>query len=112
MRIEAYRNTGAPAGPPVGPNSYTRTRKLDAKGNAVFNQVLGPFAPIRTTDANLIFELIDMNPLSAGVVAAFATIRLRELLDQRVCIISFFFRSNFSREFLIFSMMSASSLFD
>jgi len=70
------------AGPPVGPLSDTGIIKLTDEGNASINQSLGPFAPIRTQDADAIFEILDMSPNSNEASIANASIKLRELQDQ------------------------------
>eukprot|EP01035_Chromulina_nebulosa_P020166 gene20166-26180_t len=70
------------AGPPVGPLSDTGIIKLTDEGNASINQSLGPFAPIRTQDADAVFEILDMSPNSNEASIANASIKLRELQDQ------------------------------
>jgi hypothetical protein len=82
--IKGHRQRGPPAGPPKGPNSDTATRKLDNDGRIVFNQVMGPYAPIRTQDADVVFEIIDMSQKNAADVSlATASVKLRDLLDQK-----------------------------
>ena len=74
---------GTPPGPPIGPYSYSRTVELSpAKGVAVFDQAVGPFAPIKTLDADVIFDILDGKPEMNNAVVAKATISLRELQDQ------------------------------
>jgi hypothetical protein len=85
--IRGSRNIGTQAGPAWTPKSDTETHKLDSDYKAVFNQVMGPYAPIRTQDAEVVFEIMEViktggkgKSLSSVAVA---TKRLRELLDQK-----------------------------
>eukprot|EP00607_Mallomonas_marina_P006279 CAMPEP_0182438386 /NCGR_PEP_ID=MMETSP1167-20130531/85737_1 /TAXON_ID=2988 /ORGANISM="Mallomonas Sp, Strain CCMP3275" /LENGTH=241 /DNA_ID=CAMNT_0024631737 /DNA_START=697 /DNA_END=1422 /DNA_ORIENTATION=- len=48
-----------------------------------FNQSLGPFAPINTLDADVIFDVIDMSPDANDAVVASASVKLRDLTDQQ-----------------------------
>lgn len=56
---------------------------MDADGGASFNQVMGPFAPIRTQDADIVFDVIDCDPLASEASIAVSSIKLRELADQK-----------------------------
>merc|ERR1719453_2646106 len=71
------------AGPPVGAHSFTKNANLSEDGQAQFDQVLGPFAPIRTLDANVSFDVIDSRPEMNNAVVGKAKIGLRELQDQQ-----------------------------
>jgi hypothetical protein len=49
-------------------------------GNAIIDQVMGPYAPIRTIDAEVSFNILNVNDHNASL--AQASIGLRELRDQ------------------------------
>jgi hypothetical protein len=51
-------------------------------GIAVFDQALGPFAPIRSLDAVIQFDVLDDTPLKNRPSIGKAQISLRELQDQ------------------------------
>ena len=44
---------------------------------------MGPYAPIRTLDAVVVFDILDSRPEMNGAVIGKATIGLRELQDQK-----------------------------
>jgi hypothetical protein len=72
---------------PVFDSSMTDTapRTLDRYGCAEFNQILGPFAPIRTHHAKVVFYVMDVNnDNSVPSIAAIATasVPFSELQDQ------------------------------
>ena len=57
--IKGTRAGGVSAGPPLGPRSYSNTL-VPLDGIVSLNQSLGPFAPIRTQDADIVFDVLDM----------------------------------------------------
>jgi hypothetical protein len=69
------------AGPPVSERSYSKSAEL-VPGNIVVNQTMGPYAPVRTQDADVVFEVLDLRPNKDKGVAAFTSVRLRDLNDQ------------------------------
>ena len=81
--IQGYRRQAIPAGPPPGEFSETAVYALTGKDIIEFNQSLGPFAPIRTMDADVVFQVIDMGVGSKESVLATATVKLRDLHDQQ-----------------------------
>ena len=85
--IKGSRQTGKQAGPAWTPKADSEVHKLDSTCKIVFNQVMGPFAPIRTQDAEVIFEIMEVpkgGKGKLGVSVATTSKRLRELLDQRI----------------------------
>lgn len=95
------KRQATPPGPPIGPYSLSKiveARSKSAekgmssifdkamgssdKGICVFDQSLGPFAPIRTLDAMVVFEVLDAEPNKNFPVVGKAQIGLRELQDQ------------------------------
>jgi hypothetical protein len=84
--VKGSRNIGTQAGPAWTPKADTETHKLDGDHKAVFNQVMGPFAPIRTQDAEVVFEIMEVIKSGKGKSVssvAVASKRMRELLDQK-----------------------------
>ena len=76
------RSTTLP-GPPVGPYSFSKSVDMKSEtGIAVFDQALGPFAPIRSLDAVIQFDVLDDTPLKNRPSIGKAQISLRELQDQ------------------------------
>ena len=70
-------------GPPVGAHSFSKIAPLSEEGNVVFDQLLGPFAPIRTLDANVVFDVVDSRPEMNRASVGRAKVGLRELQDQQ-----------------------------
>ena len=70
-------------GPPIGDYSFSKIAPLSVDGNAVFDQVLGPFAPIRSLDANIVFDVIDARPEMNKAIVGKAKVGLRELQEQQ-----------------------------
>ena len=70
-------------GPPIGDHSFSKVAPLSEEGNVVFDQVLGPFAPIRSLDANAVFDVLDTRPEMNNAVIGKAKVGLRELQDQQ-----------------------------
>ena len=44
---------------------------------------MGPYAPIRTLDADVIFDIIDSRPEMNSAIVGRASIRLRDLQEQK-----------------------------
>eukprot|EP01041_Mallomonas_annulata_P010566 gene10566-22045_t len=61
---------------------YTASYPLSSSIIA-FNQSIGPFAPIKTLDADIIFDVIDTSPDANDAILASATVKLRDLTDQQ-----------------------------
>jgi hypothetical protein len=81
VTIKATRQAVS-AGPPVTDKSYSRP--IDLKSGVIpVNQNMGPYAPIRTQDADVLFEVIDLRADKDKCVSAFVSVRLRELQDQQ-----------------------------
>lgn len=82
LSIKGPKVLGQPAGPP--PSSLSESSTVQVKdGTAQLNQSIGPIAPIRTLDAEAVFEIIDMAPTVSEASIAIASIRLRDLQDQQ-----------------------------
>lgn len=84
--VKGTRKGVVNAGPPLGPLNDTssfKVQKINTEGKVVINQSLGPFAPIRTQDADVIFDLIDMSPKMNEASVATGSIKLRDLQDQQ-----------------------------
>lgn len=92
------RKGGAPAGPPVNAASDSKVLTV-VDGSAQINQSMGPYAPIRTQDADVCFDVIEITPTSSSVslgiinliyltiiiiiiILATTSIYLRDLQDQ------------------------------
>jgi hypothetical protein len=80
ISIKGIRSGGPPAGPPIGPKSYCIA--FQPLENVPINEALGPFAPIRTQDANVLFELVDMRPEHHEKVIGTTMVHLNELKEQ------------------------------
>lgn len=85
ISIEWHSKRGSfAAGPPVGAHSFSKSAKVQEAGTAVFDQALGPFAPIRTIDADVLFDIIDSKPEMNNAVVGKAKISLRDLQEQQL----------------------------
>jgi hypothetical protein len=74
---------GAPTpAPAFGNLADTLKLSLDKTGTVVINQSLGPFAPIRTIDADVVFDVLFLSDKQDPVKLASASIALRDLHDQ------------------------------
>lgn len=86
VEIKGLLRDSEPVCPAFDPSiTETTTRALDKNGSAEFNQMLGPFAPIRTHHAKVIFYILDSNTDSTmASVAALcsASVAFSELTDQ------------------------------
>ena len=82
VHIHAYRSDIKAVGHVPGEYSQTATYPLQHSAIA-FNQVLGPFAPIKTMDADVVFDVCDMSADANELIIATASLKLRELNDQQ-----------------------------
>eukprot|EP01034_Spumella_vulgaris_P022487 gene22487-28615_t len=75
---------GAPApAPAFGDLADTKLKlSLDRNGVVVINQSLGPFAPIRTIEADAVFDVMFVSDKQDPIKLASAYISLRDLHDQ------------------------------
>jgi hypothetical protein len=75
---------GAPApAPAFGDLADTKLKlTLDKTGVVVINQSLGPFAPIRTIEADVVFDVMFLSDKQDPIKLASASISLRDLHDQ------------------------------
>jgi len=76
------RKGGAPAGPPINAASDSKILTV-VDGSAQINQSMGPYAPIRTQDADVCLDIIEITPTSNSVSLATTSIYLRDLQDQK-----------------------------
>ena len=81
IAIKGARQSAVPAGPPLSPKSDSNVVQL-VEGSAILNQSLGPFAPISTQDADVVFEVIDMSRDANEASCATGSIKLRDINDQ------------------------------
>jgi len=71
------------AGPPVGDHSYSKLADITPeKGIAVFDQVVGPFFPIKTLKAYIKFDVLDGRKEKNNAVVGTAKVDLTELQEQ------------------------------
>ena len=82
INVQANRRGGQAAGPPITALSYSRESFFTEDGVAKFDQSIGPFAPIRTMDADVEFDVVDVSENANNAIVAMASIRLRDLQDQ------------------------------
>lgn len=71
---------GTKAAAPLGNLAFSDTKKL-LNGVARLDQVMGPYAPIKTIDAEVFFNVLDTGEDDSSI--AFANIGLRSIQDQR-----------------------------
>jgi hypothetical protein len=71
---------GTQASAPFGKMGYSNVSRM-LNGNTKLDQVMGPYAPVKTIDAEVIFNVLDTK-LDDGSIA-FASIGLRSLQDQK-----------------------------
>lgn len=81
INIKGTRQTAVAAGPPLSPKSDSNVVQL-VDGSAILNQSLGPFAPISTQDADVIFDVLDMSKDANGASCATGSVKLRDINDQ------------------------------
>ena len=60
------RKGGPPAGPPINAASDSKVLTV-VDGSAQINQSMGPYAPIRTQDADLCLDIIEVTATSSSV---------------------------------------------
>jgi len=78
---------GAPNPVPNAPTLQDTTLfSLSPEGTVAINQSLGPFAPVKTIDAEIVFDILNMTPIGqekpTEASVAFASLPLRDLEDQ------------------------------
>ena len=79
ISIRAIRK-GTQVVPPFGDLCDSSPLVLSTTGNSQIDQVMGPYAPIRAIDAEVVFDVLNLNEDEASI--AVAVISLRELQDQ------------------------------
>jgi len=83
VNIQAHRRGGIAAGPPISDDSFSKESFVNNDGLARFDQNMGPYAPIRTLDADVEFDVVDVSENANNAILAMASIKLRELQDQQ-----------------------------
>jgi hypothetical protein len=81
VRIRGNKAGLKDAGPSVGPKNYSDTIKPQ-EGKVIMNQSLGPIAPIRTQDADVVFDLLDMRQDKGEAVIGTTSVQLKEMYEQ------------------------------
>lgn len=82
--IKGYGINNANAGPPLSAErSYSNPLEFNNDGFASINQSLGPFAPIRTQDADVVFDIVLSGANQIEKSIATASVKLRELSEQK-----------------------------
>jgi hypothetical protein len=79
VNIRGLRAGSGDVVPKLGPRGDSASLQLD-NGKVVMNTSLGPFAPVKTIDAEIVFYIIDC--LAADAIVAVGSVKLRELQDQ------------------------------
>ena len=79
ISIRGLRAGSGDVVPKLGPRGDSTTVQLDG-GKAVLNTSLGPYAPIKTIDAEIVFYVIDC--LGGDAIVAVGSVKLRELQEQ------------------------------
>lgn len=77
--VRALRK-GTQATAPFGQLAYSNVCRM-VSGNAKLDQVMGPYAPVKTIDAEAIFHVLDTRLDDSSI--AFASIGLRSIQDQK-----------------------------
>eukprot|EP00606_Chrysophyceae_sp_TOSAG23-5_P000230 GSChrysophyteH2.ASY1.ANO1.782.1 assembled CDS len=81
VNIRASRKS-TQAAPDFGELSDSSRFVLKPDGSGSVDQMMGPYAPIRTIDAEVVFSVLNVNDADASI--AVASISLRELQDQEM----------------------------
>lgn len=81
VNIRASRKS-TQAAPDFGALSDSSRFVLKPDGSGSVDQMMGPYAPIRTIDAEVVFSVLNVNDADASI--AVASISLRELQDQEM----------------------------
>lgn len=79
VNIRGLRSGGGDVVPKLGPRGDSTMFQLD-NGKAVMNTSLGPYAPVKTIDAEIVFYVLDCQ--ASDAIVATGSVRLRDLQDQ------------------------------
>lgn len=77
--VRALRK-GTQASAPLGALAFSNVSRM-TNGNAKLDQVMGPYAPVKTIDAEVLFHVLDTKLDDSSI--AFASIGLRTIQDQK-----------------------------